>query len=74
MYIETIPIKGLSQDYERRYRINYNGIKTEDPDGKITVFHATGFVINNVEPNLNDRILKALNHLSTSCETKEETF
>jgi hypothetical protein len=88
-YTEYIPLNGLTiSTYNglSRFWLNYEGIKrintryTYQDGTSAGSLRADSFnqwseiEINETEPNLHERIIKAINHLSTFCVEEEEPF
>jgi hypothetical protein len=85
-YKEYIPLKGLTISYEDRFQLDYDGIKKTNTyfanqDGTSAgsldddyFMQDSGIKINETEPNLHERIIKAINHLNTFCVEEEEPF
>ena len=88
-YTEYIPLEGLlikNDGYRSLFWLNYEGIKRINTyytyqDGtsagslSADSFHQWSDIkINETEPNLHERIIKAINHLSTFCVEEEEPF
>jgi hypothetical protein len=85
-YTEYIPLEGLLIDGDRSsFWLNYAGIKRINTrytyqDGTSGSLDADSFYersaikINETEPNLHERIIKAITHLNTFCVEEEEPF
>jgi hypothetical protein len=86
-YTLYIPLKGLGINYDDEFALDYDGIKKVDngasdqegwsvgsKDADYFTRYTDYIKINETEPNLHERIIKAINHLSTFCVEEEEPF
>lgn len=74
-YEQTLPIKDVN--INEKGRLTYSSEVVVDKNiskGKYSFIKASEFEIVETEPDLRNRVLKALKHLATFCEKKKETF
>jgi hypothetical protein len=83
MWQEIIPLNGLLIDASGYLALDYEGIRQEHyekfredspNEGRFFRLKTSHIKISETEPNLHERIIKAITHLNTFCVEEEEPF